>query len=547
MTRTWKGNINRAILDASSAFNSLGKVLEEYLTNPLDRFEELIQTQVVDPKERQQLKMVVTINRQLNQLIIFDEHPKMGMSGATLFDQFFNIHGENQARVRHVNVRGKHGTGKSAAFGLGAVSMTIDTTHEGIRHRVTTTLKSLQQTGGNEGALLNVEVDGEKTKRPNGTMIIIQLPSSAELNARVIISAVKHIKKVFTTWLHLYDVQLNEINTSGKNISQLRVTYTPKDAAFTENFASPSSHWFKGASDLVIKRAGEPIESGERGITITANGFAKEITLFGLDRERFSEYFFGEWEIPTLDTYTGPNPPSLSTRDLTLNQQNEIVQELYAYGKSILLAQIQKFSQEMKKLKEDEQAKLLSKVAEELATILNTDFEEYADQMKAGKGTGKNVPDPTGKKGNTGGQSGGTGGPGTHHPGTGKPPTQKTHGKGGARQGGFKIDFAHLSHNLFIARYDEITRVITVNLDAQFIKAALHACGGFTESRPFKILCYKAAVGEYARALVSIAESKGELSSTSREEILQEGLALFTTTQKRVLDKLSQSIDLPLS
>ena len=140
----WKGNINRAILDAASSFNNIGKVAEEYLTNILDAFETILHDNPNKNLKRADCKVQFIIDHVKRKILFCDEHPLMGMSSEFIFDHFFNIHGQNLSRKRYINVRGKHGTGKSAAFGIGAEYFLVDSTYRGKRTTVKSTLDSLQ-------------------------------------------------------------------------------------------------------------------------------------------------------------------------------------------------------------------------------------------------------------------------------------------------------------------------------------------------------------------------------------------------------------------
>lgn len=89
--RRWKGNINRAILDAAAAFNNLGKVAEEYLTNSLDAFETAIHDNPDKKLERSDCKIQFIIDRPNDAIIFKDEHELMGMPSTFIFNNFFKI------------------------------------------------------------------------------------------------------------------------------------------------------------------------------------------------------------------------------------------------------------------------------------------------------------------------------------------------------------------------------------------------------------------------------------------------------------------------
>lgn len=83
MSRRWKGNINRAILDAAAAFNSLGKIAEEYLTNSLDAFETILHDNSDKQIKRADCKIQFVGDHTKKMIIFNDEHQLMGMSSKT--------------------------------------------------------------------------------------------------------------------------------------------------------------------------------------------------------------------------------------------------------------------------------------------------------------------------------------------------------------------------------------------------------------------------------------------------------------------------------
>ena len=105
-------------------------------------------------------------------------------------------------------------------------------------------------------------------------------------------------------------------------------------------------------------------ETEENGISITSKGYLREQTLFGLENKTYANHFFGEWEISSLDNYRGPNPPWLSTRELRLNKENDMVKLIYEFGKKILEEEITNFAKNEKANISIREESALSLVAE---------------------------------------------------------------------------------------------------------------------------------------------------------------------------------------
>ena len=592
MSHRWKGNINRTILDAAAPFNSLGKIAEEYLTNSLDAFETILHDHSNKQIKRSDCKIQFIIDHTKKRIIFRDNHTLMGMSSKFIFDHFFDIHGQNISRKRYINVRGKHGTGKAAAFGIGAEYLLIDSVYKGKRTTIKSTLESLKNEDGDAAELEEIRVD-EDCDLENGTSIEIKLSDSRHFQLRTITSALIHVQKVFGKYLNNYRVDFKEIYNKNR-IQEDRIIYQPREAVYEKQYpVPPEVASIIGNTILIIKRAAESVEdTEEKGIIITSNGYAKEQTMFGLDNEPYSSHFFGEWEIPIIDQYKGPNPPTLSTRKLELNKENDLVKSIYDFGRKILYDEIKAFAKNERLRKQDETLKRLSNMANELANILNDDFAEYEEISKREKGergkitkkdiaeegaistipdTDSNVISRLGNQINVdenttanlvGPSENGefpAGAEGTDIAPTNSKtytgPLEKkyeevehtnnsTTAEKRARRrvrtgGGFKIEFASLNHNVFIARVNITTKIITVNIDSEVMKTHLQNCGGTEENPTFKMFAYSVAIDEYSRAVVNIMAANHEFYGTSVEEILQEGIAVMGVIKKRVLDRLS--------
>ncbi len=108
-------HVARDLLQNAAYFNTLPKVIAEYVTNAIDSAE-----------PGAPVHCEVTIKA--GEIIIADDGS--GMTYAEL-SNFFQMHGENIQRKRGRTVRGKFGTGKSAAFGV-ANCLRIETVRAGL-------------------------------------------------------------------------------------------------------------------------------------------------------------------------------------------------------------------------------------------------------------------------------------------------------------------------------------------------------------------------------------------------------------------------------
>ena len=94
-------HVSRDLLQNAAYFNTFGKIVWEYVSNSLD---------AANDRDSITVKVEVT-----NALLRITDNGR-GMSHFEL-NTFFQMHGENLQRRRGKRVRGRFGTGKSAAFG----------------------------------------------------------------------------------------------------------------------------------------------------------------------------------------------------------------------------------------------------------------------------------------------------------------------------------------------------------------------------------------------------------------------------------------------
>lgn len=107
-------HVARDLLQNAAYFSALPKAVAEYVTNAIDSAE-----------PGTAVHCEVVINEQ--EIIISDNGSGMTY---TELSNFFQMHGENIQRKRGRTVRGKFGTGKSAAFGIANI-LQIETTKDG--------------------------------------------------------------------------------------------------------------------------------------------------------------------------------------------------------------------------------------------------------------------------------------------------------------------------------------------------------------------------------------------------------------------------------
>jgi len=125
-------HVGRDLLASAASFKNEAVVVWEYVVNSL---------QYIDPGVSPRIQ--VTVLPGGKGVRIADNGS--GMSVADL-EHFFQMHGENLERRAGRPGRGKFGTGKSAAFGIGN-TLHVDTVRNGKRNVVVLTAKTFPSSG----------------------------------------------------------------------------------------------------------------------------------------------------------------------------------------------------------------------------------------------------------------------------------------------------------------------------------------------------------------------------------------------------------------
>jgi|GEM_PF-4247283 len=289
-------HVGRDLLQNAAYFNSAPKVVMEYVSNSID-----------NGPEGQSIHIEVTISQE--GIVIADN--ANGMSQKDLI-HFFTMHGVNRQRKRGRKVRGRFGTGKSAAFGI-ADGLRVETVRNG-------KLNVLQLHRGNilnsmDGGAIPVEhlVSNKKTDAPNGTTIHVY---DLQLDRIFITPIRERLERALGRHLDMHQVVIN-----GR-----RLKYRRPDSVATFEYPPSEEILAKmpNMGVLKISVAREALSSVENGIAVLSNGFLNAMTLGEASGRAYTDRIFGEVEAPDLDDEHDDEhfPAFDNTRDLSLNIQN---------------------------------------------------------------------------------------------------------------------------------------------------------------------------------------------------------------------------------
>lgn len=289
-------HVGRDLLQNAAYFNSAPKVVMEYVSNSID-----------NGPEGQTIRVDVEIGQ--DGITITDN--ASGMSQKDLV-HFFTMHGVNRQRKRGRKVRGRFGTGKSAAFGI-ADGLRVETVRDGKRNILQ--LHRQRILGSMDGGAIPVEhlMTDEKTDAPNGTQIIVY---DLQLDRIFITPVRERLERALGRHLDRHEVYIN-----GR-----RLKYRRPDSVGTFEF-EPSQEildMMPNTGTLKISVSREALTSIENGVAILSNGFLNAMTLGDAAGKAYTERIFGEVEAPDLDDEHDDEhfPAFDNTRDLSLNQQN---------------------------------------------------------------------------------------------------------------------------------------------------------------------------------------------------------------------------------
>jgi hypothetical protein len=502
-----KSHVGRDLLSSAAAFKTEAAAVWEYVANSL---------QYVDSGTLPVVQ--VSIDSTARQIRVGDNG--RGMSVQDL-RHFFTMHGENQERIAGRPGRGKFGTGKSAAFGIGN-KLTIETVRDGSRNVVELRRKTIEQSDGKE-IPVSWLTEEEPTNLPNGTIVTIGEIFLTRLRTNEVVEYIER---------HLQAYRANQPSVA---VNDHVCEHRQPETVFRKTYMpTPSQAKFLGECELTIKVSRVPLSDIQQGIVVTAgagNHVGTEDA--GIGRKEFGNYLFGEIDVPALETFDTPIQPFDDSRSLKLNPEHPVVRALIGFIGSKLeevrLEQV-RLSREANKT---EQMRRLSQEAEKISEFLNRDFEQLRDRLQqiraaaSSRGPTRSLfgSDPAGSESKDQWQKGTqergtveeassskvTGkGTGRHAPDV--PSEAKLDPKGeqsvdpvggnGSRQrprGGFRVSYKNMGREQPRSEYDRTGLAILINLDHPAVANALK--NSSSEDPIFKRLSYEIAFSEYAMAL----------------------------------------------
>jgi len=508
-------HVGRDIIQSAQLFKTPEAAVWEYVVNSLQYVD-----QGIVPHVR------VTVDVPGKKITIEDNGSGMDHEG---LQHFFTMHGENKQRRVGVPGRGKFGTGKSAAFGIGA-ALRVSTTKDGKRQTVELTRKAINDSDGTSVPVNFIEENAEAIGDPNGTIITITGISVRLAKEPIVALIERHLSAFQGSPVVAVNGRACEIVRPTAVISR---AFKPTDAQAA----------LIGDIELTVNAASAPLEDIHRGVQITIgtdNLVAVETA--GVDSKEYGKYLFGHIDCPELDNSKyDPVAAYTNDRSMKLNAAHPVVQALIPFIGASLEQVRQELVEEGKKAKADADRKRLKETTDKIEQILNADLKEFRERLE---GVGQPrpkaplpAPDQTGDDGDSGrvldpdgdepgrpeGEGDSGGGKPYPEPGpnpTPFPPTPEPEGKRGGvsdtngedkvgpaapgrphLKGGLSIDYDHYGADYDRARWDQDERKIIINLDHPVVKLAKELPD---DEATFRRLIWEIAFTGYAVALADL-------------------------------------------
>ncbi|MHA1215553.1 MAG: ATP-binding protein [Candidatus Hodarchaeales archaeon] len=511
-------HISRDFLQNAAYFNTMPKLVWEYVANSLDA-----------AKENEPVIVMVDVTS--NYVTISDNG--IGMSRNDL-NNFFKMHGENIRRKIGKRVRGRFGTGKSAAFGL-ADTLQIDTSQGGLRNVVKLTRQDIEQAENGKPFPVKDIIVNQTTDGEDGTKVEIRDFNIRRPNVDQVVT---YIERHLSRYKQRALVSINGHECHFQEpLSNLEIDRVPP----------PDVAKHIGNVKLIIKVSPSPLNDEVKGIDILSHGIWHGTTLAGIENKERANYIFGQIDIPILEDGKWKVPAFDNTRNNTLNLQNPVVAVLVGWLYEELELVRQQLVEKERERRDLAATKQLEKEARRIAKIINDDFafQELELELKrkiAKRSGGKSVseiiddagelwpgggdeitpweqtgaPHGSGKRGDEAGEGekprpGPTVRPG-QEPGT-RNETKK--GSGKRRKSVFSIDFYNGTDKAERSRYDSEIKTIFINLDHPQVSYAFEMGGKKVNARQFREICYEIAAVEYAMVLPHEKVEKDEMYNAS--------------------------------
>ena len=528
-------DVARDILQNSDYFTSVGKAVNEYVWNSVDYCKPDARVEVRVVKGHGKIKVRKHRTIKYSGIVVEETKNGGGMSRVDL-QRFFKMHGETLARKEGRRVRGRFGTGKAAAFGIGR-TLIVDTTKDGRRNVVKLDVEALKP-GLTQVPIESLLIDQDTDQADRTTVVIDRL----KLRRVKMESAKKFLRRSLGVQLRNHDIL----------VEGEKLTYSQPEHERERRFdCPPELKVVLGDCALSLKVAKTELEDEEQGVVILSNSYPMEF--YPLDKAgAWASRIFGEVDVPLLDS-PDALPPFDNTRS-RLNRDNERVASLLKWIDRCVQGIVDELEKETRAKLDKEAMKKLEQTAQELEDVLNEDFSAMMVDLESSPTVGGVGPVESGvldksqgvatfvtdEHGETAVLTDKDGDVVTLHPhgdggrGTNPNPDEPDRGRvsdGGKPsreiaasgekkkpRGGFKIEYVNEGPDAFRAKFVRETMTIKVNMDYPELAIFKNK-----EDPRFKALSGEIAFSEYAVATVNFKVEYGhvDVANTAYDALIE--------------------------
>ena len=299
-----QSHVARDFLQNADFFSTVPRVVWEYVSNALDNASDG--------------RPVVVDVRISPEGLVFSDNAS-GMSREDL-QRFFQMHGINVQRERGRVVRGRFGTGKSAAFGI-ARTLRIETRKDGLYNVVELQRETVERAADGQPFGVQEVVADAPTDAEDGTKVIVgRLFDPVRLEIEKTRSYVER---------QLGRSRQNHTVLINGHVCEYQEPVSTSEFRFE---ATPPVAERIGPVRMVVKVSPSPLDDESNGIDVLSHGVWHGTILGDLPRQGSARRLFGEVTCDLLETWEGEGPsPFDNTRNNALNPANPVVATLLGW------------------------------------------------------------------------------------------------------------------------------------------------------------------------------------------------------------------------
>ncbi len=372
---TGGAHVPRAVLATAAEFPDVPRSIAEYIWNSMEY------------KRDKTIRAEVTIRfgkDKDGEWYEVEDFPNGAGMDTDGIQRFFTMHAPNENRIRGESGRGRNGTGKAAAFGVGG-RLDLYTVRDGIVNQVCL----------NKSDLLSLE-----TTYPCDTLPLQHLIQNRPLQdggprngTRVRVSGIRvsfderDVVEVLTR-LFMRVLDHNVLYWEKSHGKRVRVLRRPPPIYLSGDYSSPVElETYIGRVVLHLMASDSDLPRQEGGVTVTTvGGSVIEAGYIDVVKRRtvVDRRIFGEIEVPLLDEPdSAGRSATTQARRLEMNRESERVQRLLGWVDGCIDDFREKVQEKLSSSIEERDQAVLSAISNNLERVLNQQYQKFMRDYSA--------------------------------------------------------------------------------------------------------------------------------------------------------------------